>query len=213
VLYADVCTRAIRETNAHRELSGLAPLGPDLVGHIGELMMEKSHQLPLVSPGALHRQQLDQTRDIWVPPSSEATCFVCVRQKPQHCLPCGHWICQTCVRAFARPSPQDPWLFHIDDCILCGAPAHDLCIRVKSDTVTARVLSFDGGGTRGRALLGFLQNLEKEIALPYPVQQNFDVVYGTSSGMAAGRLRGGCFADDHRRLDRLCTLHQWLVCG
>jgi len=58
----------------------------------------------------------------------------------------------------------------------------DFCVRIKPDTATARVLSIDGGGTRGRAPPEFLRVLQHAVALPIPVQRNFDVVYGTSSG-------------------------------
>ena len=122
-------------------------------------------------------------------PSSESTCFVCVRRRPQYCLPCRHWVCQTCVCTFARLDAGDPYLFHADECLLCGATAGP-CIRVRPATATTRILSIDGGGTRGRAPLEFLSVLQEAIGLPYPVQQNFDVVFGTSSGTCAlGLLR------------------------
>lgn len=131
----------------------------------------------------LHQRQLASMRQKgWVHPSSEYTCFVCIRRKPQYCLPCRHWVCQTCIRIFGRQHTTDPWLYQIDDCALCGASTNAMCVRVKPPTATARVLSIDGGGTRGRAPLEFLQMLQDAIALPYPVQRHFDVIYGTSSG-------------------------------
>ncbi|KXH63557.1 hypothetical protein CNYM01_14371, partial [Colletotrichum nymphaeae SA-01] len=58
-------------------------------------------------------------------------------------------------------------------------------IRVKPDTASVRVLCIDGGGTRGKYPLKVLKQLEDDIGLPgHPVQQNFDVVFGTSSGMS-----------------------------
>lgn len=44
------------------------------------------------------------------------------------------------------------------------------------------MLTLDGGGVRGIATLQYLKNLQERIGLPYPVQENFDLVYGTSSG-------------------------------
>lgn len=55
-------------------------------------------------------------------------------------------------------------------------------IRVKPDTATVRVLSIDGGGTRARMPLAFLQEIQDNVGLPYPVQHNFDIIFGTSSG-------------------------------
>ncbi|KAK1446488.1 hypothetical protein CTAM01_17378 [Colletotrichum tamarilloi] len=63
-------------------------------------------------------------------------------------------------------------------------------VRVKPDTASVRVLCIDGGGTRGKYPLKVLKQLEDDIGLPgHPVQQNFDVVFGTSSGaISAGAL-------------------------
>lgn len=35
---------------------------------------------------------------------SHATCFCCLREIPEHCLPCGHVLCSSCVRAYAKTS-------------------------------------------------------------------------------------------------------------
>ena len=45
-----------------------------------------------------------------------------------------------------------------------------------------RVLTVDGGGVRGLGTLQYLKSLQERIGLPYPVQENFDLAYGTSSG-------------------------------
>lgn len=55
-------------------------------------------------------------------------------------------------------------------------------IATKPPTASVRVPSTDGGGTRGRGPLEFLQALQDRLHLPYLVQRNFDVIYGTSSG-------------------------------
>lgn len=47
---------------------------------------------------------------------------------------------------------------------------------------TVRLLSIDGGRARGIIPLVFLQALEEKIGLPYPVQENFHYIIGTSSG-------------------------------
>jgi hypothetical protein len=107
-----------------------------------------------------------------------------MRRRPQYCLPCRHWYCPTCIRIFGRLDAVDPYVFHLDDCLLCEAGVA-WSIRMKPPTTTTRVLSIDGGGTRGRAPLEFLRILQDAIALPFPVQQNFDVIYGTSSGNPA----------------------------
>ncbi|OBT48514.1 hypothetical protein VE00_01410 [Pseudogymnoascus sp. WSF 3629] len=55
-------------------------------------------------------------------------------------------------------------------------------MHLRPPTATPRLLSIDGGGARGIIPLVFLQALEERIGLPYPVQGNFDFVFGTSSG-------------------------------
>lgn len=85
------------------------------------------------------------------------------------------------MRVFGRKSTFDPWLYHIDSCIFCLMKM-DIQIRVKPDTASVRVLSIDGGGTRGRAPLEFVRVLQERIGLPCLVQRYFDMAYGTSSG-------------------------------
>ena len=52
-----------------------------------------------------------------------------------------------------------------------------------------RVLTVDGGGVRGLGTLQYLKALQERIDLPYPVQENFDLAYGTSSGGLGCRTR------------------------
>lgn len=136
----------------------------------------------LGSSKEVYLSELNNIRGVWTIPSSESTCFGCLRRKPQYYLGCGHWICQTCVRIFYGQQCDDPWLFKIDSCILCGVDTDRYRIRVKPDTAQVRVLSIDGGGARGRGPLEFLSILQQTLDLPYPVQRHFDVVFGTSSG-------------------------------
>ncbi|OBT56258.1 hypothetical protein VE04_05114 [Pseudogymnoascus sp. 24MN13] len=77
---------------------------------------------------------------------------------------------------------SDVWNFEIRQCFLCKSDTPGVNIKVRPPTATARLLSIDGGGARGIIPLVFLQALEERIGLPYPVQGNFDFVFGTSSG-------------------------------
>ncbi|KAK8054768.1 hypothetical protein PG994_009835 [Apiospora phragmitis] len=58
----------------------------------------------------------------------------------------------------------------------------DVEIGMRPDTASVRVLSIDGGGTRGIAPLVFIETIQECIGLPCPVQRHFDLIYGTSSG-------------------------------
>ncbi|KAF4486799.1 Calcium-independent phospholipase A2-gamma [Colletotrichum fructicola Nara gc5] len=138
---------------------------------------------------SLHRQLVAAFAEDWARLRSDSTCFHCLRRRPQFFPECGHGQCENCVKVFGIASAADPWLVEVDECILCG---QTICmqVRVKPDTASARVLCIDGGGTRGKYPLKLLKQLEDDIGLPgHPVQQNFDVVFGTSSGaISAGAL-------------------------
>lgn len=57
-----------------------------------------------------------------------------------------------------------------------------MIVKAKPDNAGMIVLSIDGDGIRGIMSLQFLQVLEDRIGLPIPVQENFDIAFGTSSG-------------------------------
>ncbi|KAK1991677.1 FabD/lysophospholipase-like protein [Colletotrichum falcatum] len=153
-------------------------------------MARRSRPLRLgESAASLHRQLVGQFRDDWPQFQSENTCYHCLRRRPQFFPVCGHGWCMNCVAVFGVRSQDDPWLVQIDGCLLCGRELK-MTVRMKPDTATARVLCFDGGGTRGKYPLMLLKQLQDSIDLPnHPVQQNFDIIYGTSSGaITAGAL-------------------------
>ncbi|OHE90234.1 hypothetical protein CORC01_14468 [Colletotrichum orchidophilum] len=138
---------------------------------------------------SLHRQLVAAFTEDWAQLRSDSTCYLCLRRAPQVFPACGHGHCMNCVEVFGVASAADPWLIEVAECILCGQNV-DMQIRVKPDTASVRVLCIDGGGTRGKYPLKVLKQLEDDIGLPgHPVQQNFDVVFGTSSGaISAGAL-------------------------
>ncbi|KAK7928494.1 hypothetical protein PG985_005492 [Apiospora marii] len=133
------------------------------------------------SAAELHRSNLCQFRKEYSGLFSDVTCFSCVRRPPQFSLPCGHMICENCVRVFGQDT-KSPWGFCLKACILCGKSVGDIEIGMRPDTASVRVLSIDGGGTRGIAPLVFIETLQECIGLPCPVQRHFDLIYGTSSG-------------------------------
>ncbi|KAK1506523.1 uncharacterized protein CCOS01_16575 [Colletotrichum costaricense] len=182
----NVCGRAVLAHQGSTEL--LLPsqfanmIETDMVRRFGQLTSGES-------AASLHRQLLSRFQDDWAEFQSEHTCYHCLRRRPRFFSVCGHGWCMNCVAVFGVRSPDDPWLVRIDRCLLCRREL-EMVVRVKPDTATARVLCFDGGGTRGRYPLMLLKQLQDSIDLPsHPVQQHFDVVYGTSSGaISAGAL-------------------------
>ncbi|EHK19887.1 uncharacterized protein TRIVIDRAFT_123114, partial [Trichoderma virens Gv29-8] len=168
-LYHDACAQASKGLVAYRLAANLTVPDLDIYNELG-------------SSKQLQMNYLARFYGNPVFPLSGETCFSCLRRRPMYKLPCGHWTCQICVKIFHTTCHEDPWLFCVDRCVLCGIETAKLRIRIKPDTATPRVLSIDGGGTRGRIPLEFLRILQDYVGLPMPIQRNFDVVYGTSSG-------------------------------
>jgi hypothetical protein len=75
---------------------------------------------------------------------SHATCFCCLREPPEHPLPCGHVLCTPCVYAYGRQQP--PSEVYMDHC-----PLHNLntfgrpwAIKFKPPLAGVRILTLDG---------------------------------------------------------------------
>jgi hypothetical protein len=182
-LYQESCENVAKAIAAHRDEAGLPPMAtgfPSLILHNFCVLYKKLRHHN--GSRDLHRKQLAHTHQRGCLPSSEDTCFGCLQRRPQHCLPCGHWLCQVCVRTFYDEFSDESWLYKIDTCVICGLATGQHRIRIKADTADPCVLSIDGGGARGRGPLEFLRILEETIGLPFSVQRHFDVVFGTSSG-------------------------------
>lgn len=130
-----------------------------------------------------HQKQLARNYSTLRTKFSNNTCFSCFRRRPQYGFPCGHLVCQNCIRTFSPKSSHDPWTYVPQLCHICGQDSPIISIRIFPDTSRLRVLSIDGGGIRGAAPIGFLKALQDEIGIPhYNVYRSFDVMVGTSSG-------------------------------
>jgi hypothetical protein len=138
----------------------------------------------LTSAAESHKGVLQRARGFWLKLQSRETCLVCLSRRPHIGLPCGHTVCENCVRIFGCPSSEDPCVNHVDQCFLCEQDAKHKSVRIHPPTAGAGVLSMDGGGVRGILELVFLQLLEDRIGLPMPVLRNFKVVFGTSTGLS-----------------------------
>ncbi|CAM1503442.1 Fc.00g082180.m01.CDS01 [Cosmosporella sp. VM-42] len=180
-LFRTACSRAY-EQSVWAQAGHWLPVSDYLDTLRDEMVTQFNRYRVLGSSEALHRQNMVKHRDDWALSPSQKTCLSCLCRPSQYSFSCGHSICPVCVRIFYRRSEADPAVWDIDSCILCGAQTDGISVRMKPDTATARVLSLDGGGARAVAPLEFLRALEHAVDLPYPVQRNFDVVYGTSSG-------------------------------
>ncbi|KAF2498872.1 hypothetical protein BU16DRAFT_558910 [Lophium mytilinum] len=116
-------------------------------------------------------------------------CFFCFREVPLQSLPCGHAICERCVKALVHcqlfSSENDKRVVALQQCPLhCEIqffePAPQL--QLKPAFAGARVLTLDGGGVRGLIELKLLNAVQKELGGNIPIQRFFDLIGGTSTG-------------------------------
>lgn len=144
-----------------------------------------------------HRETLHNRSNelYWTTIFSPNSCFVCLCCSPQYILPCGHALCEDCVRDFdqgASNQMRSTIMTH-PSCILCGARASEngwpWKIRLKPKSAGVRLLSLDGGGVRGIIELEILRRLEQEIGLDLPISNFFDLIVGTSAGTSYSTQR------------------------
>ena len=106
---------------------------------------------------------------------------LCLQRSPEHVLECGHTICDTCFSIFGVPIPGKEYRWKLNTCLICDSQSH-IQARLLPPTCGARLLSVDGGGSRCIIPLTYLDALQNEMDLPYPIQEHFDFAIGTSSG-------------------------------
>ncbi|CZR65314.1 related to calcium-independent phospholipase A2 [Phialocephala subalpina] len=181
-LYKDACIKAYRASVFVHGSAGHMVLPSDFIKLLEDEFVEQFEVridgfLPIAT---WHQKVLSDHEHEWVNLHSDETCLVCNAERPQYGLPCKHIIGENCVREFGQRI--DAWKYGLRRCILCQVDTPGIVINFMPPTAAPRLLCVDGGGVRGIIPLTFLQVLEETIDLPYPVQDNFDFAYGTSSG-------------------------------
>jgi patatin-like phospholipase/acyl hydrolase len=77
----------------------------------------------------------------------------------------------------------------------------EVILEIRAKTDVCRILSLDGGGTKGVYSLGVLR--EVEAMLPLPIHETFDLIFGTSTGsIIAGLLSLGKPVEEIHQLYR-----------
>lgn len=112
---------------------------------------------------------------------SHASCFACLLEIPRHPLPCGHVICDNCVRMCGDKGHAKLQLKY------CPLHRHTSFeppweIEHKSERAGVRILSLDGGGIRGIVELEVLRAIEKALGCDIRIQSFFDLIVGSSTG-------------------------------
>ena len=146
-----------------------------------------------VTAAEVHLQNLRKHQSTWSRMKTNTACLCCVRRRPEHVLHCGHALCESCVTTFgtditAQTGLADSW--QLQQCPMCGLQM-SWDVRIKPPTAGIRILSIDGGGIRGVVPLETLSLLQQLAGSDCPVQELFDLAYGTSIGMyQEGRIIG-----------------------
>lgn len=131
----------------------------------------------------IHRQTLREHHPHLAKLKSFRSCFCCFTQMPEKVIACGHALCDTCVKIFGTPSRTERNSYGLTECVLCGVNYQKVVFRFVPPTAGIRRLSVDGGGVKGIIPLMFLQHIDTRLApLGLPVQDYFDMVFGTSAG-------------------------------
>ncbi|KAF8848057.1 hypothetical protein BDZ45DRAFT_733176 [Acephala macrosclerotiorum] len=112
--------------------------------------------------------------------TNHSACFCCLRELPEHPLPCGHVLCTPCIKSFA--AKKDNVSYTMDHCPLHPTQTRECQIPIKPSLAGVRILTLDGyGGVRGIVELEVLHLIQRELG-KLPITSFFDLIVGTSTG-------------------------------
>jgi hypothetical protein len=162
-----------------------------LVNQIKDRFLERAR-----SCGARTRSQMLIEFRKWLSRRrTHKSCLACLLRAPEHKLACQHVLCEDCCVELGHSTVADPNLYEVLGCPICAAPCR-LQLRVRPATAGLRILAIDGGGIRAVIPIQFLRALQRAISVVIgsmiPVQEFFDLSFGTSSGKSC-TLMGFCF--------------------
>jgi hypothetical protein len=179
-LYRHACLLGIHGFASSLHLSSELVCG-DIETCIISMFSSMKHQGQ--SAAAIRQLSLTRNDQYWRPLKSNLDCFICLQRKPEHLTACGHGICDYCVRIplFSNPVRGREYYYDVNACPQCSSQL-SFQVRILPPTCRVRFLGIDGGGSRGIVSLAFVEELERALDDPYPIQENFDFSIGTSSG-------------------------------
>lgn len=147
------------------------------VSFFGSLQAQRS-----LSAADIHLRNLQRFGGHWTRVHSTETCFLCLCRRPQSQFACQHMLCQVCVQVCGQNSAADPLTFTVPQCPLCRCDTGVPAIGVRPKSARMRILSVDGGGSRGSIPFEVLRILERRFNVPTVLNRAFDQAIGTSAG-------------------------------
>lgn len=120
--------------------------------------------------------------------SGRKTCLGCLLTQPSYELPCGHFLCTTCINIFDEADRRtlSPSVLELRECFLCAdkdARRWPVQLGFQPYLAGIRVLSLDGGGVRGIIQLEILKRMLAATKLStLNTSAFFDLIVGTSAG-------------------------------
>jgi hypothetical protein len=176
-----------------------------MMKHIGGLLqtLDKfEDDNKLTGARSLHRKTLQQSNSWAISEAfrtgSSRTCFGCLFEAPEYQLPCGHYLCGSCIKNFDQTPDEHlhPARVTHKECFLCADknPSHwPFELGVRPPLSGIRILSLDGG-VRGIVELVILKRLQSTIGLTLDPCAFFDLIVGTSAGKSTRTQN-----DQHRK--------------
>lgn len=175
-LYQKVCKHSLRISC--EDLTSIEPQNQFIKDNLRIMFAEM--QTFNKSAICIHKAVINNLGIPWRKIFNNRTCMWCLRRKPENICTCGHALCDTCVRVFGERLANVEFRYKLEKCLLCASGT--LEITLKPPTAGVRILSIDGGGSRGVVPLEFLRILQDMIGHDCPLQNLFDMAFGTSSG-------------------------------
>jgi hypothetical protein len=178
-LYREVCAANVENMTLKDSDHSVTCIRTGIVGLVEREFVARANSVR--SRGKDRIRVLDRFRE-WISKiKTYQSCLACLQRRPEYKYPCNHMVCGDCCVDLGRRGDRDRDLFTFTNCPFCKLTC-SIQIRVKPATAGVRLLSIDGGGVRAVIPIQFLRALEQALDLNIPVQEHFDLSYGTSSG-------------------------------
>jgi hypothetical protein len=178
-LYRGVCAAHVENMTLKDSKNSVTYVRTGIVGLVEREFVSRANS---IRPRGKDRfRVLDMFRESISKIKTYRSCLACLQRRPEYKYPCDHMICENCCIELGQRGDCDRDLFTFTNCPFCKLTC-SMRIRVKPATAGVRLLSIDGGGVRAVIPIQFLRALEQALDLDIPVQEHFDLSYGTSSG-------------------------------